>query len=280
MNKIENESYEIKLMTFNILFDNPLDILSKSSHSWNDRKEHVISVLKKYECDIICLQECLFTQLNYIKNKLPMYDYYGAKSQTVHWTDMNPIFFKKEKFELLQQGTSWYSDTPDIQGSKSYGNWVPRTFSWVLLRNKFSSEDIFIVNTHLDVLSEDSRQMGMIQLTEFMKNLKYSYQLIFLAGDFNSLYDNDIFNLIKDESLSMNDSVVLASDYMKTVGTYHNFGDNNNNYRIDYIFYGNKKGIVLNGSYEVIQESPINGKFASDHHPVVIKFIINNKAYD
>ena len=43
----------MKVMTFNIHADNILDV----SNRWEDRKELVYEVIKRYNCDVVGLQE-------------------------------------------------------------------------------------------------------------------------------------------------------------------------------------------------------------------------------
>jgi len=53
----------------------------------------------------------------------------------------------------LEQGIFWFSDTPDIPGSKGWGNILPRACAWVRLTDKDSQQPFISYNAHLDHLS-------------------------------------------------------------------------------------------------------------------------------
>jgi endonuclease/exonuclease/phosphatase family metal-dependent hydrolase len=59
------------------------------------------------------------------------------------------IFFNAAQFSLSEEGTFWLSDTPDIPGSKGWGNVLPRTCTWVRLVDKDSGQAFYFYNTHL-----------------------------------------------------------------------------------------------------------------------------------
>ncbi len=266
----------ISIITFNIQFENPIDCFRNNINSWNNRKAHVVSLLKSYNTDIICLQECTFPQLNYIKDKLSSeYDCFGQTKDKLNWSDINPIFFRKNNYDLLKSGTSWYSDTADIPNSKTYGNFIPRTYTWTLLKCKKSSDCLFIVNTHLDPFIKNAKLKSADQLMGFMKNVcDWEHKLMFLAGDFNSLKNDPIFDLINDSDnhgvsfIDSNKHCEIDDDKFK--GTFNNF-DCNYGYRIDYVLYSDKENVYNNGNYSVIEDMRDDGNYISDHFPVVVE---------
>ena len=72
-----------------------------------------------------------------LQQAFPQYAYYSAggvdgknRGQTC------PIFFRKDRFELIDSGTFWFSDRPDKPGSQGWGEPVPRFCSWVQLAEK------------------------------------------------------------------------------------------------------------------------------------------------
>ena len=46
------------------------------------------------------------------------------------------VYYLKERFEHLQSGHFWLSDTPDVPGSATFGNKIPRMVTWVRLRER------------------------------------------------------------------------------------------------------------------------------------------------
>ena len=51
---------QIKIMSFNIRYDNPNDGINV----WQNRREFVAEIINKYQCDFVCMQEVTKNQLN------------------------------------------------------------------------------------------------------------------------------------------------------------------------------------------------------------------------
>src|SRR5690606_29465282 len=64
----------VKVMTYNIRYDNPGDGVNQ----WGNRKQKVFDLLKKYDADIIGVQEALHHQLQDISTALKNYTYFGV----------------------------------------------------------------------------------------------------------------------------------------------------------------------------------------------------------
>ena len=45
------------------------------------------------------------------------------------------IYYRRDRFErdVTEEGTFWLSDTPEVPGSKSWGNSYPRVVTWIRL---------------------------------------------------------------------------------------------------------------------------------------------------
>lgn len=93
-----NQSFT--LATWNVAFDNPVP--------WDDRKAMAASVFDTQDFDIIGIQEPWRHALDDLIAMLPDYDHTGT-SVTGNPADTdchnNPIFYKKERFELLDSGS-------------------------------------------------------------------------------------------------------------------------------------------------------------------------------
>jgi endonuclease/exonuclease/phosphatase family metal-dependent hydrolase len=64
----------VKVMTYNIRLDTPKDGINQ----WDNRKSKVFTLLKKYDPDILGLQEVLHNQLMDIAGDLKGYEFFGA----------------------------------------------------------------------------------------------------------------------------------------------------------------------------------------------------------
>lgn len=251
----------LKVMTYNIRYDNPGD----GPNQWDKRKDKVTALLKKYDPDIIGVQEALHHQLEDISKGLKGYTYFGAgRDDGKQKGEHSAIFIKKKRFDVLEENTFWLSKTPDVPGSKDWDAAITRVVTWGRLKDKRTDETILMVNTHFDHIGKESRRESAILLKQRAAELAKDLPVI-ITGDFNFTRDKPPYKVMMDPS----SSPVLDAAPADTPGTSCGFevGARPCN-AIDYIFYTpdwNASG------YQVIQDH--DGKYyPSDHLPVMATF--------
>jgi len=176
----EEVKKEVKIMTFNI---------RRGSWIWGwditKRKDKIINIINSYDLDIVCLQEALEFQYKDIQEALIEFNSYGVgRGNGENKGEFCPIFYRKDRFELMACGTFWYSDTPDNPGSKEWGNIVPRICSWVQLKD--GDKIFYVYNTHLPYFSDTARRKSIALLIEKVESP------FIIVGDFNVNVNNPI----------------------------------------------------------------------------------------
>uniref|UniRef100_A0A6N2MQM5 Endonuclease/exonuclease/phosphatase domain-containing protein n=1 Tax=Salix viminalis TaxID=40686 RepID=A0A6N2MQM5_SALVM len=123
-------SVSLTVMTFNLHEDQAED----SPNSWEKRKDLCISVITSYSPMILCTQQGVKTQLDYLQQCLPGYGQFGiSRKGSQDASDEHcSIFYDKEKVELLEGGTFWLSESPSVPGSMSWGAAVPCIATWAI----------------------------------------------------------------------------------------------------------------------------------------------------
>lgn len=123
-------SVSLSVMTFNLLEDQP----EGSPNSWEKRRDLCLSVIASYSPMILCTQQGVKSQLEYLQQGLPGYDQFGiSRNGSEEPTDQHcTIFYDKEKVELLEGGTFWLSESPSVPGSMSWGSEVPCIATWAI----------------------------------------------------------------------------------------------------------------------------------------------------
>ncbi|CBI36528.3 unnamed protein product, partial [Vitis vinifera] len=123
-------SVSLTVMTFNLHEDQPDD----SPNSWEKRRDLCISVITSYSPMILCTQQGVKTQLEFLQQGLPGYDQVGISRKGSQDTSDEhcTIFYDKEKVELLESGTFWLSESPSVPGSTSWGSVVPCIATWAI----------------------------------------------------------------------------------------------------------------------------------------------------
>src|SRR6266704_2171053 len=91
------------------------------------------------------------------REQLPEYQYVmGPKTGEEDFWDYNPIFWKAERFALIDSGGFWLSRTPD-HWSKDWGTDDAHGVTWVKLRCTRTNRVFLHLNTHFEHISEQSR---------------------------------------------------------------------------------------------------------------------------
>ncbi len=266
--KEEKDAVAIKVMTFNIRYGSAEDGIN----NWDNRKEVAFDVIRNYYPDLLGMQEVLKFQLDETLDQFPYYDYVGVgRDDGKTGGEYSPLLYLRERFIVDTCGTFWFSDTPEIPGSKSWGNEITRISSWARLFDKFTGNVIEIYNLHLDHKSKDSRIKSARLL---LKKIKPNIPTI-ITGDFNSSEDEETIKLISDSGFKDTYRFIYANSSHE--GTYHRFVGDDTGDKIDFIFVSNHFKIL---DAEIIKTYRLTGdkkQYPSDHFPVVAEVAIDDR---
>lgn len=248
---------DLKIMTFNVLCYGPDEMF------WLDRKGMVTDILRENKPDSFGLQESHYDWMKAVCEALPEYAYVGAgRDDGKNGGEFSPVFYLKDKYDVVDSGTFWLSETPD---TPSFG-WdaaCRRVCSWAKLKEKESGKEYVHINTHLDHKGPEARTKGLQQVIDHAA--KFDVPVV-CTGDFNFTEGCDLYKQMVSGCLA--DSKYTAEDTMSNV-TFNAFypiiEDKGVPGIIDYISF--TKGIKVK-KYQVILDKP-NGKFPSDHYPVM-----------
>lgn len=230
-----------------------------------ERNERVLTMVRNYFPDTVGFQEVDPTWLSTLREGLKdQYAYVGEGRNGGNSGEYNPIFYKKDLFNLIDSGTKWLSDTPDVV-SKYEASSLPRIYTYALLERKSDGKRIMVINTHFDHTSSEAREKQAKVLVEYLKKVT-DYPII-LTGDFNCDSNSSAYStIVKTGIANSND---IADKKENNSATFTNYGSSNK--IIDFVFVSPQKiGVTF---YKVCNEE-INGDFPSDHHPVLIKYAV------
>ena len=260
---------DLKVMTFNIRYDNPDDKLN----NWKYRKEAVTKLIRAENIDILGAQEVLANQLKDITQRLPEYNSIGVgREDGIEKGEFSPIFYKKDKFSVLKSGYFWLSETPEIP-SKGWDAACERIATWAQLKDKASGKVVFVLNTHLDHVGTLARQKSVELLKKNTALLSEGLPQI-IMGDFNADPESTVIKqmLIPADAVVFFNSKAVAKKVFGSNWTFNGFGTVAIKERpiIDYIFVN--KAVRVK-EHHVAPETA-NGKFISDHSAVFVKVSI------
>lgn len=251
----------LKIMTFNIRYDNPGD----GVHAWNHRKERVANILHFYSADVFGLQEALHHQVAYIEEQFPDFKRVGVgRDDGREKGEYSPVFYNPSVLESLDQGTFWLSQTPN-QPSKDWDAALPRIATWVLLRHLSSGDTLLVCNTHFDHRGERARLESAKLLKAKLPHLARTHPIV-LMGDFNSSPESSPYQTLVQGTIFRD---AKTSSSLTPIGpdpTFSGFVVTSelSSDRIDHIFVSNSLEVLRHATISEEQ----NGSYPSDHFPV------------
>lgn len=248
------------LISANIRFDNPADGIN----AWSHRRTILAETLLKHSPDIIATQEGRFDQLKdfeILLNDFEMVDQHRS------WIKerMYPTFFlRKSTFEFLKGEDLWLSETPDIAGSKSFGSAFPRLMTWIKIQPKNAKSNFLVINTHLDHIKTETRTSQIQVLSREIKRIWDKSSILVVMGDFNASPESEVREALMNEFPGLQDSWKIYNSAEES--SHHAFnGLCPEGNRIDWIMIDKKISV----EQCFLDKEPVNGKFPSDHFPVV-----------
>ncbi len=256
-------SQSLKVMTYNIR----LNIASDGENAWPNRKGFLSSQIQFYEPDIFGIQEALPDQITDISNALKQYANVGIGRDGEGKGESSNIYYKKERFKVLETQTFWLSETPG-EISKGWDAALNRVCSYALLSDKTTGKRFWVFNTHLDHIGEMARTKSIkLILSKIEAVNRPDYPVIFM-GDFNSEPGAERIVSLKKEMIDSRSASKNAP--FGPSGTFNGFKHNEPvTHLIDYIFISkNEKLKVL--KYAILSDSK-DLKYPSDHLPVYVE---------
>ncbi len=277
---------EIKAMTFNIRYGTAND----NTNSWEHRKLILINCLKKYRPDILGTQESLSFQIDSIKAAFPHWKAFGVgRYHNVPEPDRPhesmsgescTILYDSTKFEIIEQGTYWHSETPDVPASITWGNTLPRITTWGIFQIKRNGKQFVLMNTHFhwdEPYVSNTTNLIMRKWREIANG-----RPTILMGDFNldpTSPTHELFcGKIGEADVRGNfiDCWQMLQKPEQDAGTGHGFTGTKSQARIDWILVTPEFKVK---DIHIIYDNE-NGRYPSDHYPVLARLqcpIVNNK---
>ncbi len=265
---------DLVVMSFNIRYATAND----GENNWDQRKDLACDVVRRQAPDLVGLQEALRSQIDDLRAALPEYGEIGvAREDGKTKGEYSAILYRQDRFDVDDSGTFWLSDTPEVPGSITWGNACTRVCTWARFLPKSSGKPFYMVNTHLDHISQLSREKGIALIMSRLSNRKHADPVV-LTGDFNSGENNAVVRYLTGErqlevvgnGLSKNplplvETFRLLHKDASDVGTAHSFKGGRTGNKIDYIFVSPGTEVLR---AEILHDNQDN-RYPSDHFPII-----------
>ncbi|MBO0600646.1 endonuclease/exonuclease/phosphatase family protein [Sporosarcina sp. E16_3] len=257
MNTLKN----LRIMTYNLR--NNCDV---SPNSWAERKKLILELFLRESPDIIGTQECVYEQIQDMDEMLPDYDAIGLGRNGGSKGEYTAIYFKKQRFKVLEYDHFWLSDMPETIASSSWGNDVTRMVTWIRFLDMETNQQYYHLNTHLDHISENARKESANLIIKKIANFNPEL-LVLVTGDFNTGANTEPYKVLMEQGKLIDAWDTATGRINEGLGTFNNFNDPTGGIdRIDWILY---RGDVKPGVIQIVNDQP-QGQFPSDHFPVMM----------
>ncbi|NJK97608.1 MAG: endonuclease/exonuclease/phosphatase family protein [Bacteroidales bacterium] len=261
----EKGSGSFNVINYNIRLNTPAD----SVNAWPLRKDKVAGLLKFHQADIFNIQEALPEQMDDLTAFFPDFYHVGVgRDDGVRLGEHMAIFFRKNRFERIADGTFWLNETPDKPGL-GWDAACNRTVTWIKLKDNTTKKSFYVFNTHFDHKGKLARQESAKLILKYIKEINKENLPLILTGDLNLVKSSEpVKSILKELDDAYDKS--LTPPY-GPAGTSGGFKVRVLPNKIDFIFINNKVTVLRHG---VLSDS--NGLFyPSDHLPVLAEIMIN-----
>ncbi len=257
-------SQDLTVMTYN------LKCSGEGKYSQESRKDAVCTLINRYSPDSLGVQEADKNWVGLLNDTLTDYANVGTyRDDGISEGESNNIFYKKDKYELVDSGDFWLSKTPDVP-SKDWDSACYRICTYAVLKDKATGFVYAHFNTHFDHVSDVAQAESIALISSKIAEIAPDIPVV-LTGDFNfnetvEHYDNIL-------SCGFSNTKYLAEDY--------DLGATYNGYKlirfainpIDHIFVN---GYVKSVKSSIIDKSRFNRMYPSDHFPVIVEMTMFN----
>lgn len=253
----------VRAVSYNVRFDNPED-----EYSWDERFDRVVEMIRELDPDVLGIQEAMPNQYDDLREELDEFGWHAAgREDGDREGEMVPIAWRRDRFEALDTGEFWLSETPDEPGSIGWDADLPRVTMWTRLRDRETDEELWHYNTHFDHIGERARLESARILRERAGEHVVDGLPVVVTGDFNAPPFSDPYCVVVEDAEADDPPLVdarqVADDVSGPEGTFHEFSPDLQD-RIDYVFVPESVPVR---EYRAVPDQV--GAYRSDHLPLL-----------
>jgi endonuclease/exonuclease/phosphatase family metal-dependent hydrolase len=262
----------LRVVTFNIRYDNPGD----GVNAWPNRRDWVAALLRFHGADAVGVQEALARQLADLDTRLPGFARVGVgRADGREGGEFSAILYRTDRLELLDSGTFWLSQTPEVPGSKGWDTAIERIATWARFRDRRTGCSHLHLNTHFDHVGEQARQESARLIRRRLVALAGGLPMV-VTGDMNADPQSAPYRILTRDTLSGAVAPLTDAFTASRTGSYgptsswNAFRAIEPGRRIDYVLVS----APISVEAHAILPDYWDGRFPSDHLPVLAALAI------
>lgn len=258
----QQTAHPLTVGSFNLRYINDHD----GDNSWANRCQMVTDLIGYYGFDFLGTQEGYLEQLRDI-DTLDNYDYIGVgRDDGKEAGEHSAIFYRTDRFDLLDQGDFWLSETPEVPSHGWDASECLRICSWGHFRDRISGKTLYFFNVHYDHVGQEARRQSSHLLLSRIRPLLDRGETVILTGDFNAGPDEEPIRILREAALLRDSRTISQAKPYGPSGTFHDFDLSNfSDEPIDYIWVSPN---IRVDNYRTITDQD-HGRLPSDHFPIM-----------
>ena len=243
---MQSETYTS--MSFNLLY---------SVQAGSERIDRVVELILREMPDTIGVQECSEVWYEALTGRLSQYYGVVGEINDTNWQRWrNAVFYRKDRFRLVETSTQWLSPTPGTM-SKLPDTPQYRVLTTAVLEDLQTGARLTHCNTHMS-FEEPVREAQFTILMQLVGRIEGP---VILTGDFNVTSSSRYYTMIQDAGMHNAMDLTRHQDPANTCGAS----------AIDFCFVREEDINVL--THTVLDEENRNQEL-SDHCPVLITYTL------
>ena len=279
----KNSVEKMKVASFNMAFCRNTNDLKV----WEARKNQIPDLIKSHGFDVCGSQEPYAFQVRWLAERMEGYAFveelmgdetpekFKGRSPKHISKDLilpnmnNPIWYKKDRFEVLKSGKFWFSKTPE----KPSGGFSENRFdsqrhcTWALFLDKKTGKEFYFFNVHMVCRrkKDDPEQIkGMELLISKIREIA-GEGTFFVTGDFNANSNCGSIKIALNSDYLINSRSISQTPPSGPEYSFCGFrGEAKKSSMIDHIFVSKNVKVF---DWETIDDH-IGDVYPSDHMPI------------
>ncbi len=269
---------KLRVVTYNVLFDGYANGSLAEENRWSNRLPRILELLDEMQADIIGVQEFCIDQYNDMFPQLE--NVYGFVAREDKEEELNGIFYKKSRFELIDSKVWFLTTTPEVPSRNAV--------TMVQLKDTKTGQSVAVFNAHFDFSEINTREFEARFICQKIIAVQQQMPCIFM-GDLNTFsnrpdltklpfYDGDYIQRIFAKAGLKDAKEISLLGHVGPIATFTNSGESPVSFKgtgtpgifLDHIYVSEGIDVLIHA----VQCGTVDGHFPSDHQPVLMDFFL------
>ena len=239
----------------------------------------IVELIEEMQPDIIGVQELYPNQLEDLQPHIEQVFAFYAK--TCVDGELNGIFYRKDRFAVINSKVWYMTTTPDIPNSE--------TLTMIQLRDLKTEKCVAVFNTHLAFSKMNKREFQARFIADKIELFAKEMPIV-LTGDMNTFqnrldlsklpfYDGDYIQRILTQKHLRDAKDGSLLGHLGPIATFSNAADDGIPFKgtgtpgifLDHIYISQGVNVIIHA----VQPGTVQGHYPSDHLPVLIDVIVD-----